>query len=315
MIQIFSCSKEKNVCTLSELSKPVKNSWINIVAPTTEEISFAVSEYGIQKYLLDEVLDVESVPHIEKETTEGYISIILRVPVALEGNGVVTIPLGIIFLTKKKQVITICEKENAAITKLINKPPKKFSISNNVSFFRFVLRRVIASYMIELFNIEKEVREAEKSIKEALENKEIAKLLSTQKTLVYFKTSMLGNKTVLNKICSGRITPLTKRDKELFADLTIDIDEAQQLIAIYTEIITNTMSAYGSIVSNNLNAIMKVLALLTIAISIPTMIASFYGMNVDLPLQKDPIVFLYIVLTALSLTGVGFLYFKYKKWF
>jgi magnesium transporter len=169
--------------------------------------------------------------------------------------------------------------------------------------------------MIELFNIEKEVREAEKSIKEALENKEIAKLLSTQKTLVYFKTSMLGNKTVLNKICSGRITPLTKRDKELFADLTIDIDEAQQLIAIYTEIITNTMSAYGSIVSNNLNAIMKVLALLTIAISIPTMIASFYGMNVDLPLQKDPIVFLYIVLTALSLTGVGFLYFKYKKWF
>ena len=126
---------------------------------------------------------------------------------------------------------------------------------------------------------------------------------------------MVGNKTVLNKIYTGRIFALSKHDKELFSDLLIDIDEAQQLIAIYTEIITNTMSAYGSIVSNNLNAIMKVLALLTIAISIPTMIASFYGMNVNLPLQNNSMIFLYLLIIAVGLTGAGFLYFKHKKWF
>jgi magnesium transporter len=315
MIKIYNCVKSKNTASLVETNRAIKNSWINIVNPTPEEVTLISTDYGVHKWLIEEALDAESVPHVEKELDEGYVSIILRVPISVEGNGVVTLPVGIIFNTTKNFVLTVCAKECFAINNLLAKPPKRFSVAKKASFFRFILRRVISSYMLELSNVEKEVREAEKSIKEALENKEIAKLLSTQKTLVYFKTSMVGNKTVLNKIFSGRVLTLNNKDKELFPDLMIDIDEAQQLIAIYTEIITNTMSAYGSIVSNNLNAIMKVLALLTIAISIPTMIASFYGMNVGLPLQEEPIVFLYIIFTALGLTGIGFLYFKYKKWF
>ncbi len=151
------------------------------------------TKYDVPKWLIEEVLDTESVPHVEKELRDGYISIILRVPAKMEGNGVVTLPIGFIFLTKKDCVVTVCAKECSAITNLIQRPPRKFTISKRPNFFRYVLRRIIASYMVELSNVEKEVREAEKSIKEALENKEIAKLLSTQKTLVYFKTSMVGD--------------------------------------------------------------------------------------------------------------------------
>jgi len=142
MIQIFSCSREKNSCIISELSKPQKNSWINIVAPTPEEIDYAVHEFGIERYLIDEVLDIESVPHVDKELEDGYISILLRVPVTVEGNGVVTIPLGIVFLTKKNYVVTICQKENGAIKRLLDKPPRRFSTSNKATFFRFILRRL-----------------------------------------------------------------------------------------------------------------------------------------------------------------------------
>lgn len=299
---------------LKEVDKITKNTWINLVSPTVEEINFLVDKLDLDKQLIEEMLDYESVPHVEKELREGYISFILRSPVVLEEKGVVTIPLGVVFLTKLKIILTVSKHELFALTKLSTRPPKEFTTKNRVVFFRYLTRKVLNSYMIELNKIEHEISDAEESINNALENKEIAILLAKQNTLVYFKTSIVGNRSVLSRIFSGKIIPLNDDEKDLLDDAIVDIDEAQQLISIYSEIISHTMSAYSSIVSNNLNFVMKVLAIITFTISVPTMIFSFYGMNVHLPFQENPEVIFYLILITFGLIGVTLFIFKKKKW-
>jgi magnesium transporter len=299
---------------LKKVDKITKNTWINLVSPTVEEINFLVDKLDLDKQLIEEMLDYESVPHVEKELREGYISFILRSPVVLEEKGVVTIPLGVVFLTKLKIILTVSKHELFALTKLSTRPPKEFTTKNRVVFFRYLTRKVLNSYMIELNKIEHEISDAEESINNALENKEIAILLAKQNTLVYFKTSIVGNRSVLSRIFSGKIIPLNDDEKDLLDDAIVDIDEAQQLISIYSEIISHTMSAYSSIVSNNLNFVMKVLAIITFTISVPTMIFSFYGMNVHLPFQENPEVIFYLILLTFGLIGVTLFIFKKKKW-
>ena len=315
MIKTYISGKQTDSSRIIEIEKEKAHSWISLIAPTEDEVKFVSEKFGLERHTLDDMLDYESVPHVEKELKEGYIFFILRTPVVLEDKGLVTIPLGIIFLTKKNIVITVCKHDNFAITKLSTRPPKSFTTKNKVIFFRQLNRKVLNSYMSELHKIEQEIRAVEDSIKDALENKEIALLLSKQNTLVYFKTSMVGNKSVLTKISLGKIIPLNDEEKDLLEDAIIDINEAQQLISIYSEIISHTMSAYASIVSNNLSFILKLLAIVTLAISVPTMLFSFYGMNVNLPFQQDPIVVIYLILIALGVIGLILLVFKKKKWF
>jgi magnesium transporter len=315
MIKTYLSGKQTDSSRIIEVEDFCANSWISLIAPTDEEVKKISEKFNLDKQIIEDMLDYESVPHVEKELKEGYISFILRTPVVLEEKGLVTIPLGIIFLTKKDIVLTVCKHDNFAITKLSTRPPKSFTTKNKVIFFRQLNRKVLNSYMSELHKIEHEIRGVEESINDALENKEIALLLAKQNTLVYFKTSMVGNKSVLTKISLGKIIPLNDDEKDLLEDAIIDINEAQQLISIYSEIISHTMSAYASIVSNNLSFILKLLAIVTLTISIPTMLFSFYGMNVNLPLQHDPNVVIYLILVALGVMGLILLFFKKKKWF
>lgn len=315
MVKIYKSTNLSDSKRIVEVEKIQANSWISLIGPTDEEIKAISERYDLDKQIIDDMLDYESVPQIDKELREGYISFILRVPVVLEEKGLVTIPLGVIFLTKKKLILTVCKHENFALNKLSLRPQKGFSTKNKVVFFRHLTRKVLNSYMSELRKIEHEISDVEDSIKDALENKEIALLLAKQNTLVYFKTSMVGNRSVLTRISSGKVIPLNEEEKDLLDDAIVDIDEAQQLISIYSEIISHTMSAYASIVSNNLNFVLKVLAIVTFAISIPTMIFSFYGMNIKLPFQQDPLAVLYLIIIALGIIGLILLIFKKKHWF
>jgi magnesium transporter len=315
MIKIYKSSKPSDSLRIIEVENVCANSWISLIDPSDEEVKSFSEKFNLDKSIINDMLDYESVPHIEKELKEGYISFILRTPVVLGEKGLVTIPLGIIFLTKKNIIVTVCRHDNFALTKLTTRPPKSFTTKNRVVFFRQLTRKVLNSYMSELHKIENEIREVEESINAALENKEIALLLSKQNTLVYFKTSMVGNKSVLTRISSGKLIPLNEEEKDLLEDSIVDVSEAQQLISIYSEIISHTMSAYASIVSNNLSFVLKVLAIITLTISIPTMLFSFYGMNVNLPLQQDPFVVIYLIVLALGVIGLILLIFKKKKWF
>jgi magnesium transporter len=303
--------KEKK---LELLKKPLTGSWIRVTSPTTIELTEISKKYDLDKTILTDMIDEDSVPVIEKDVEKGYVYSILRIPFKYSTTEIVTIPLGIIFLTHEKIVLTICKEKSGPINNLIDKMPAVFKTDKKSIFFSTIIRFVLSAYMRELNKIESEIKEAEKSVKGSLENKEIVALLSHQKTLVYFKTSIIGNKKILSKVAMGRIVPMSGENKELLEDALIDIDEAQQLVAIYDQIIKNTIDAYSSIVSNNLNVIMKFLALITIALSIPTMVASFYGMNVPIPFQNSQEMF-YLSLGLSVLLSIGvILFFKYKKW-
>lgn len=315
MIKTYKSGNPSDSSRIIEIEKMQAHSWVSLVAPNDEEVKTICDKFDLDKSIINDMLDYESVPHIEKELREGYISFILRTPVVLEDKGLVTIPLGIIFLVKKNLILTVCRNENFALTKLSTRPPRGFTTKNRVVFFRQLTRKILNAYMSELHKIEHEIREVEESIKDALENKEIALLLAKQNTLVYFKTSMVGNRSVLTRISSGKVIPLNEEEKDLLDDAIVDIDEAQQLISIYSEIISHTMSAYASIVSNNLSFVLKVLAIITLTISIPTSLFSFYGMNVNLPLQHDPLVVIYLLILALGIIGLILLIFKKKNWF
>lgn len=315
MIKFYKLIHSENLCHAVEQKKASKYSWINLINPDDDELNSISSEFGLERSTINDMLDYESVPHIEKELREGYISLILRIPVSVEGKGTITIPLGVIFLTKRKIILTICKQENFALTKLSTRPPRSFSTKSKAVFFRHLLRKILNSYMSELKKIESDINEAKESINDALENKEIADLLSKQNTLVYFKTSMVGNKSVLSRMASGKVIHLTDEEKELLEDSIVDVGEAQQLISIYSEIIDHTMSAYASIVSNNLNFVLKILAIITLTISIPTMLFSFYGMNINLPLQNDSMIVIYLLILAFGLVGLILLIFKKKNWF
>ncbi len=314
MIQIYKKSSKKNKSLrLSELNKPVSGCWVNVVAPTSEEISILEKKFNIPSYIVENILDPDSMPRLEKEAEKGLSLLMLRVPFRAEGFSTVTLPFGMVVLSKKNYFVTICSEKVGPVEKIIFKSQNGFCTDNKAIFFNMLLKNVIKSYMKELNFIEHEINEAEVSIRDSFQNKEIIQLLSLQKTLVYFRTGVVGNRTVLNKIFSSRLFSLNDDEKELLEDSIVDMNEAYQLVEIYAQIIVNTMSAYTSIVSNNFNTILRFLALVTVAISIPTMVASFYGMNIALPLQGTEYSFLVVISIALIATLAVLVAFKYKK--
>jgi len=314
MISIYKKSiKSNGTGKLVELKRPTPGCWINVVSPNEKEVDELTQRFGLPKNLVKDMLDSDSLPRLEKDVEKNLSLIILKVPVHLEDT-ITTVPFGIVIQQKRKYLFTISSAETYAIEKILTGTAKNFVTDNDALFFNYITKRIIRSFMRELNVVENEINVAESSITRSFQNKEVILLLTLQKTLVYFRTSIVGNKKVLSKIISSKIFTITDEEKELIEDLGVDMDEAQQLVTIYSEIIANMINAYNSIVSNNFNSILKFLALITVAISIPTMVASFYGMNIDLPLQQTHEAFLVVVLFAVLATGGVLAFFKYKNW-
>lgn len=290
------------------------NCWIHIVEPTEDEIKHVSSKFKIPLDFFKDALDEDSMPDVYDEKEDGFVFMITRVPFYDKDKEVITVPLGVFIPTKKNCVITICRGYESPTHSILEKAPKHFSIKNQKLFLIGLFKTITKYYNRHLSIIEKEIDQVEKTLRTSLDNKEVAFLLSLRKTLVYFRTSIVGNKKVAEKLFSGKILKMNSEEKELFEDVLIEISETQHLIDIYAEILRNTLEAYSSIVSNNLNSIMKLLALLTISISLPTMIASIYGMNVNLPMQGNPASFWYLLVLSVLLAVISMLYFKYKRW-
>ncbi|MFA6065142.1 MAG: magnesium transporter CorA family protein [archaeon] len=314
MIKIYKKSAKANGAgKLVELKRPAPGCWINVVSPTEEEIIELKEKFSLPTYLVKDCVDSDSLPRLEKDLDHNLSLILLKVPFHSD-EAVTTVPFGIVFSPRKNYVFTISSTEAYAVGKILSSSAKNLVTDNKVLFFTYITKRLIRSYMRELNVAENEISGVESSINKSFQNKEVLLLLSLQKTLVYFRTSIVGNKKVLSKIIPSKIFSVNEEEKELIEDLSVDIDEAQQLVTIYSEIIANMITAYNSLVANNFNSILKFLALITVAISIPTMVASFYGMNIDLPLQQTHEAFFVVVLFAILATGGVLAFFKYKNW-
>jgi magnesium transporter len=230
-------------------------------------------------------------------------------------NGIpfTTVPIGII--TNNEITISVCYHHTEIIPDFISYTRRKNLIVRNK--FDLILRLIYSSavwFLKYLKQINNDVTSAEKELERSIRNEDLLRLMKLQKTLVYFNTSIRGNEIMIGKLKSIFQEP-EYLDEELMEDVITELRQAYNTVNIYSDILTGTMDAFASIISNNVNTIMKRMTSISIILMVPTLIASFYGMNVDIHLDTIPHAFAIIVLSSVFLSALAFVIFKRIKWF
>lgn len=278
--------------------------WISVTAPSDDEVSFLIEHYQLDAGFVRSALDEEESSRIEVEDDQTLI--IVDYPVSYEDasakSGVMysTLPMGIILT--ERNVFTISLKENTIISELSGGMIKNVRTSLKTRFILTILLRIALKFLQYLKQIEKVSYATERSLHRSMRNKELFQLLDLEKSLVYFSTSLKANEITLEKIYRGRVIKLYEEDQDLLEDVLIEIHQAVEMTNIYTSIQSGMMDAFASIISNNLNIVMKRLTIITILMAVPTIIFSYYGMNVPaLPIATN----WFPILLSLIITGIS----------
>lgn len=289
-----------------------EDSWISLVAPTEYEIGRVCQELSVEPAFIRAALDEEEASRIERE--DGQLLIIIDLPIAQkeEEKTIIysTVPMGIILTAKN--IITVCLNENSVIAELSKGMTKQIGTTSGTGFFLFLLLRIATRFLQYLKQIDKISSYSEKQLHKTMRNKELIQLLGLEKSLVYFSTSLKSNEITLEKIHRGRFIRLSEEEEELLEDVLVEIRQGIEMCSIYTNILSNTMDAFSSIINNNLNIVMKTLTSITVLMAIPTMISGLWGMNVhNLPSAN----FWIPIAGAFLFTGIAALFLWRKGMF
>ena len=312
MLQIYKSINDELI-TLDHFEDGV---WVNMVNPSEEEISNICNSLNVEPDYIKAALDEEERARLEHDN--GQILIIVDIPIIdKDGNTnlYATIPVGIVLL--KDVIVTVCLKENTVIKDFEKKRIKSFMTQYKNRFVLQILYKNAAQYLQYLKYIDKASSRIEKDLHKSLKNKELIQMLKLEKSLVYFSTSLKANEIVLEKLLKLDLLRKYEDDLDLLEDVIIENKQAIEMANIYSSILTGTMDAYASVISNNLNIVMKFLASMTIVMAIPTMVSSFFGMNVPLPFnfQQSPYSFSIIVGAVLFICGIATLILAKRKMF
>lgn len=269
------------------IDQPESGCWISAVQPSESEIAYLTGDLGLEPDFVSAALDEEESSRIERE--EEQTLVIVDYPVAEQQHDenqailYTTMPMGIIITAQ--YVVTVCLRENLLVNEMAENRVKGLQTSLKTRFLLMTLLRIAVRFLQYLKQIDRISSSTEQRLHQSMRNKELIQLLGLEKSLVFFSTSLKSNEITLEKILRGRIIKLYEEDEDLLEDVLIEIKQAIEMCNIYSNILSGTMDAFASVISNNLNIVMKVLTCITIVMAIPTMIFSFYGMNVlDLPL-------------------------------
>ena len=275
-----------------EVTEYKRGNWINMIAPSDDEIKTVCENINIQEDFIRYALDPEERARIDYEEDDGTTLILADVPIIEKDEDqkeYSTIPVGFI-IVRDEYFITVSLMENQVIRRM--NPMKNKSVATYKKS-RLVLQCLYVNseiYLNLLKKINRETEIAEKELRQTRKNKSLLRLLSLEKSLVYFTTSLKANEVVMERMNRGKV-------------VLIENKQAMEMSKIYSDILSGVMDAYSSIISNNLNGVMKILTAITIIISVPTMISSFWGMNVKVPMQDNPWGFA-IILIASILIGI-----------
>jgi magnesium transporter len=309
MITIYK-SSETGLITLDQHTS---GSWVNVVNPTAQELD-ELQQLGIPQDYLTYPLDLDERARTERENDE--VLIVLRIPY-YQGQSVdipyTTLPLGIVLA--EDYVLTISRFENEITREMIsgrlrNLPTHKRN--------RFVLRILLATatkYLAYLREITKAVDILEDQLTKSTRNKEVLELLKYQKSLTHFSTALKSNELMMERLHRSRIFQTYPDDEDLLEDVLTENQQAIEMNSITSNILSSMMDAFASIISNNLNGVMKFLASVTILVSLPQLVASLFGMNVHLPFENTPLAFLFIILISLLIGGAATYIFWKRDWF
>jgi magnesium transporter len=304
----------KQTNRLIEIDEFEKGCWINVTDPTPDEVDRLVNELRIPVDYINDILDVD-----ERSRTEGegrWLMIIIRIPVFRTDSNVpyVTVPLGI--LISPHHIVTICLYENDVIRSILYPvKTKAIQIENKINFVLEIFHRSASLYLHYLKDINVRTTQIEKRIERSTQNKELQNLMRMEKCLVFFITSLKSNELLLQKLQRSRFASSPDLNEDLLSDVVIEIKQAIEMSQIYSDIQANLMDAFASIISNNLNDVMKQLTSITIILMIPTLIASYFGMNLNNHFEDSKYAFFYVVVGSLVLSFLGVLIFRRRNLF
>ena len=298
---------------IQEIEEYEVGCWVNCIAPDDEEVQYLLNFFDIPPELLRSALDEEESSHIDNE--DGTTLIIIDIPVVEKVSKNITystMPIGI--MITENNVITVSLRENPILSELSEGVVRNVMTSYKTHFVLHIMLRMATKYLQYLKQIDKISNRIERELRKSAKNKELNQLLDIEKSLVYFSSSLKSNEITLEKIMRGRYIKLYEEDQDLLEDVLIEIKQAVDMAAIYLNILNGTLDVFASIISNNLNVVMKILASLTLIVSVPTVISGLYGMNIEGGLPFDNFWWFPIVLSAV-LMFIMYLILKKKDMF
>lgn len=305
MIEIFKKTLKDNQLLKNEDIE--KGCWISILNPTKSDLAEVEKHLHLDPTILEDGMDENEIPRIHFEG--GVFYLIIRFPME-EGNNIITVPL--LVCVTNENIVTLCKNENQIIRKFID-TKLAFCTTQKTQLLLKILLEIFSSFDHYLVRIMKDIRHKKIKIDD-LNNKDILYLVQEEEALNDFESSLAHNISVLEKILSGRYITLYEKDKDITEDLFMDSKQTLEMSKVALKSIRNIREAYSTILSNELNKVIKILTGATIVITIPTIVSSIFGMNVQLPFSGDPFAFIYIMFIILAFSILIFIALFKRKW-
>ncbi len=303
MIKMLNKNKEINILDDKDFSIE-ENSWVHLTNPDINTIGMVYHQTNIDKDLLITSIDDEETAHID--VTNDTTLIVVDIPY-VENGYYCTIPFSILF--NEKFIITVCTRDFNIMELVSNKT--NLEVHKHVRLSIQILYRIANLYIQSLRKIDEMTSKTEQKIIKSMKNKEILTLMNINKSLVHFSTSLNSNQILINKLSRMDEFKKYEQDYDLMEDLKIEQNQAVEMCQIYRDILSGSMDSFSNIISNNMNNSMQTLAYITLALSFPTLVASIYGMNVELPFMRSDNAF-YVLLGFSILLSVSSICIIYK---
>ncbi|MCE5038571.1 magnesium transporter CorA family protein [Staphylococcus auricularis] len=311
---MITAYKHEDSLEIKETGLAQDVAWLNIVDPEREEIETLMGLYDIPEDFLRDPLDSEESARIEFDDDTGYSLIIIDLPIVNQTNqkvlSFITIPLGIIIGNKK--IMTVCSEENDFLEFYAR---QNINLNYRSQFALTILLTIANHFNRNLRLLNKTRLRIERSLKNNITNKQLYNLMEVEKSLVYFLAALKGNDNVIKKLFRLPSIKRFDEDEELIEDLIIENNQAIETTELYTNILESITSSYASLLSNEMNNTMKTLTLFTVLLTLPTLVFSFFGMNVPLPIDDHSYIS-WVIIIAISVTlisTVGLVLWRKKK--
>jgi magnesium transporter len=298
---------------VEELESANNGSWIHAVDPTPDEIKKLIA-WGMDADYINYAMDQDEMARMERD--DEYTFILLRIPYFQGANAdvpYITMPLGIYILGNL--VFTVCRYESDIFKVLINGKYKGLKTGKRYRLALYIFLETAVRYLNCLRSINKTTEALEDRLQRSTRNREVLELLKYQKSLTYFAQALRSNEVMMERVQRVQLFNYYEEDQDLLEDVLTENQQAIQMTNINTEILSSMMDAFASIISNNLNGVMKVLAALTIILNLPAIVAAFFGMNVRLPGEGHPLAFLMVLTVSIILTAFATYIFYKRDWF
>ena len=296
---------------LSQLEEWQPNCWIQVTCPTEEDIQMLEEQYQIPDYFLSDISDTDERARYEYD--DGWMLIILRIPYVKEVRSrtpYTTVPLGIIH--KRDVTITVCYYETNMMIDFVSYQQKRGE--GFTDYVDMIFRLFLSSavwYLKRLKQISMLIEKAKRNLDKEVNNESLIGLSRLQDSLTYFNTSIRGNETLLSKLKFK--LQIDELDADLIEDVNIEMTQARETTNIYSNILESTMDTYQSIINNNMNTIMRTLTSVTIILMLPTLVASFFGMNLINGMENSPVGFIVAIIISVLISVISLVVFRHKR--